>query len=129
MSEHDEQVALFEWAILHTVQYPELEAMFAIPNGAYTFRKLDRNGRWYSSVAKKLVREGLKKGVPDIFLAVPRGKYHGLFIELKFGQNRLTPEQIEWFKLLTWQGYRCVVCYGWQEASQVILDYLEKEEA
>ena len=34
-------------------------------------------------VMVELERNGLKKGVPDNFIAEPRGEYHGLFIELK----------------------------------------------
>ena len=33
MSEHDEQVALFEWAALREAEIPELALLFAIPNG------------------------------------------------------------------------------------------------
>ena len=61
-SEHEEQVALFEWAEWNKRQYPELELMFAIPNG----------GQRHVVVAKKLKDEGVKAGVPDIFLPVAR---------------------------------------------------------
>ena len=33
MSEHDDQCALFQWADMMAQQYPELDLMFAIPNG------------------------------------------------------------------------------------------------
>ena len=35
MSEHDEQVALFEWAAMNRSRIPELKLMFAIPNGGH----------------------------------------------------------------------------------------------
>ena len=69
MSEHDEQVALFQWAGYQLGACPELALMFAIPNG----------GDRHPAVAGKLRDEGVKAGVPDIFLPVPRGKYHGMF--------------------------------------------------
>ena len=31
---------------------------------------------------------GLTKGLPDLTLLVPSGKYHALFIELKIGKNK-----------------------------------------
>lgn len=56
MSEHDEQVALFEWAQVYSVEIPELKSMFAIPN---------QGGGGKSAIARgrKMVKEGLKSGV------------------------------------------------------------------
>ena len=71
--EHDEQGSLFQWAGIAVFKYPELNCMFAIPNGGL------RN----PVVARKLKAEGVKSGVSDIFLSVARGGYHGLYIEMK----------------------------------------------
>ena len=38
--------------------------------------------------------------MPDLFLPVGRGSYHGLFIELKYGKNKPTEKQTEWLKSL-----------------------------
>ena len=116
-SEHDEQVALFQWAALHQGRYPELGLLFAIPNG----------GKRDKLVAMQLQREGVKPGVPDLCLPVPSAGWHGLFIELKWGRNTTTDKQNEWLERLTEQGYLAVVCYGWQEAADVIRDYLGME--
>ena len=80
MSEHDEQSAIFEWAALMQGAYPELGLLFAIPNG----------GKRDKATAGKLKAEGVKAGVPDMCLPVSNGKYHGLFIELKVGENNPT---------------------------------------
>ena len=116
-SEHDEQVALLQWAALHAGRYPELGLLFAIPNG----------GKRDKLVAMQLQREGVKPGVPDLCLPVPSAGWHGLFIELKWGRNTTTDKQNEWLERLTEQGYLAVVCYGWQEAADVIRDYLGME--
>ena len=63
MSEHDEQVALFQWMRLHEAQYPELKFAFAIPNGTRTTPR----------VAARMKAEGVLKGVSDIFLPCARG--------------------------------------------------------
>ena len=34
MSEHAEQVAVIDWCFRHMSKYPELDLIFAIPNGA-----------------------------------------------------------------------------------------------
>jgi hypothetical protein len=67
--------------------------------------------------------------VPDIVLAVPRGKYHGLFIEMKkrIG-GRVAPEQSAWLKRLMAQGYACRVSLGWGDARETIMAYLKAEE-
>ena len=63
MSEHDDQVTLFEWAAVYAREEPRLELMFAIPNQGGKGQEAIKRG-------KKMVKEGLKKGVPDIFLPV-----------------------------------------------------------
>lgn len=114
MSEHNEQVALFHWAKLTQTQIPELAWLYAIPNG----------GKRHIRVAQKLKAEGVKPGVWDIDLPIPRGKYNGLKIEMKWGRNKLTENQVKWGKFYRQTGFRTAVCYSWMEAKYVILDYL-----
>lgn len=111
--EHEMQVSLFQWAAYNTVKYPELKLMFAVPNG----------GARNIVVARKLKAEGVKRGVPDIFLPVPRGTHAGLFIELKAGKNKPTLEQKEWAQGLMSMGYHVVLCYSWEEAVERIKTY------
>ncbi len=113
--EAEEQKALFEWAAAAKGKYPELDLLFHIPNGG------SRN----VIEASNLKRQGVKKGVPDLFLPVARGKYHGLFIELKWGKNKPSPEQKEWIRNIRKQNYAALVCYGWEEAAEVLKRYLE----
>ena len=117
VSEHLVQAALFDWAQRAAVTYPELELLFAIPNG----------GHRHLSVAKKLKKEGVRAGVPDIFLPVARSPYHGLFIEMKFKKNGPTKGQRLWLTNLSIQGYCCTLQRDWEEASQFIVSYLKGE--
>lgn len=79
--EHELQVRAIEYMRL---QYPELERrLFAIPNG----------GARNAYVGKKLKDEGVLAGVWDLFLAVPKGKWGGCFIETKWGRNGLSGSQ------------------------------------
>lgn len=114
-SEHDEQVALFDWAKLRKAGLPALDMMFAIPNG----------GLRHVAVAKKLKAEGVRSGVPDVALMCPRGKYHGMFIEMKVGENTTTVTQRDWLSRLSDAGYYCVICYSTEEAIGEIEWYLE----
>ena len=45
--------------------------------------------------ALTLKRMGLKNGVPDIFVSVPCGQYHGMYIEFKSAKGKLTTDQQE----------------------------------
>lgn len=113
-TEHDEQAALFEWAELAAIRDGRLSLLFAIPNG----------GHRHISVAVKLKAEGVKRGVPDICLPVPNEHYYGLWIELKAEKGKPTLEQNQWITALNEQGYRAVVCKGWNSAAQEIENYL-----
>ncbi len=116
--EADQQRKLFQWTTFIRTKYPEIELMFHIPNGG-SRNKLE---------AANLQKQGVKAGVPDLFLPVSRGGYHGLFIELKYGKNKPTEKQTEWLKNLNEQGYAVAVCYGCDEASKKILKYLKLGE-
>jgi hypothetical protein len=116
LSEHAEQVAIFEWAKLNMATYPQLENLFAIPNG----------GQREHRTGTMLKREGVKSGVPDMFLSHPCNGYHGLFIELKRRDSgKVSPTQTDWIDRLNKAGYLAKVAYGAKEAVKVILDYLE----
>ena len=112
--ESEHQTALFQWAKLMEGVYPELRHMFHVPNG----------GRRDRITAVRLKAEGVKPGVPDIMLPVPRGGYHGLWIELKVGGGKPSKEQREWQDYLNAAGYCALLCYGWQTAREEIELYL-----
>jgi len=117
--EHIEQVHVFRWAKTH----PELRFMLAIPNGGFR----------HKTTAARLKAEGVKAGVPDIALLIARRGYHGLLIELKTKANkilkvakgRLSDSQKAYLEELNKQGYKTAVCYGADEAIQVIKEYMD----
>lgn len=115
-SEDSEQMALMCWAALNFNLYPELERLFHIANGGF------RNKR----EAGKLKAMGVKKGVPDLCLPVRRGDFSGLWVELKkLKKGKVSEEQNDWIAFLRQQGYGAIVCYGWINARDVIVSYLE----
>lgn len=116
--EGEEQARLFNWAQMVSGRYPELRLLFHIPNG----------GGRSKAEAGRFKMEGVKAGVPDLFLPVARGQWHGLFIEMKRrAGGRVSPEQKAWIDELRAQGYQAIVACGWEEASEMLLDYLERE--
>jgi hypothetical protein len=114
-TEEAHQTALFAWAAIEAQRHPELRHLFAIPNG----------GKRDKITAAKLKAQGVKAGVPDMFLPVPRGEYHGLFIELKKIGKKAEPDQLTWMTALKKQGYGAMVCEGWEQAAKMLMMYLE----
>lgn len=112
-TEDTEQAHIFAWA---RGKYPELDLMHHIPNG----------GKRTKSEAARFKAQGVKAGVPDIFLPCARGGYHGLYIELKRTKGgKISAAQKEWIDALRGQDYKVIVCYGFDEAREVIINYLE----
>ena len=119
-SESVEQSTLFKWAAMNAGSHPELRLMFHIPNG----------GSRGKVEAARFKADGVKAGVPDIFLPVARGKYHGIFIEMKRKKGgRISEAQKAWISALQKQGYLAAVCYGWEDAADAILGYLSEKGA
>ena len=78
-----------------------------------------------NSNAKHLKQQGVKSGVPDLCLPVPRGQYHGLYIEMKTESGHTSDEQEWWGERLQAHGYVWRVCHGWQAAVAVLEWYLQ----
>lgn len=109
-SEHAIQKAYFDWAKLH----PEARRAYAIPNG----------GMRNKIVAAKLKAEGVRKGVLDVHLPIPRGGCAGCWIEFKAGSNTLTPEQKEEAERLANDGFCVLACWDAETAIRWTTAYL-----
>lgn len=117
--EEIEQTELFRWAAWQQHAVPELALLHAIPNG----------GKRSVTEAKRLKAQGVKTGVSDVFLPVARGGFHGLYIEMKRQQGgRLSEEQRWWLNAVREQGYAAYMCCGWNEAAEVITEYIKNEK-
>jgi hypothetical protein len=113
-TEHQEQKDLFRWVSAVQSRYPHV-VPFAIPNG----------GDRHVAVGRKLKAEGVRPGVPDIFLPVPTEKYHGLFIEMKRRKgSSVSLAQKAWMDVLNRHGYKAVIAKGWEQGATAIVEYL-----
>ncbi|MCD8204979.1 MAG: VRR-NUC domain-containing protein [Coprobacillus sp.] len=112
--ESKHQQAVFKWTQYVRQKYPDLKLLFHIKNE-------DAMGAKQVAVDKAM---GVKKGVPDLFLPVPRGQYHGLFIEMKNETGRPSDAQKWWGQELKDQGYYWEVCHGWEKAVQTLEWYM-----
>lgn len=116
-TEEEEQIRLFQMVEEKLSEYPELSFLFHVPNGGHRSK----------ATAGRLKAAGVKAGVPDLFLPVPRGKYHGMVCELKVQGGRLTPDQRAWLETLTEFGYYAVVAFGADEALESLIAYLDED--
>jgi hypothetical protein len=120
-SEEQEQIHFFSLIDRQIAKYPELKFVFAIPNGG--FRK--------SFEAERLVRGGVKGGVPDVCFPQPRGGYVGWWGELK-RQNGVpsdvSPKQREWLEWLASQGWKTGWYKGGQEMFDSLMEYIKLQK-
>lgn len=117
MKEERLQYLLFRWKNYYRHQYPVLERLHAIPNGMHAKSAMH---------AARQVSLGLKKGVYDIFLPKKKGKWCGLYIELKVGKNKPSDEQIAWGKMLE-KEYVMKVHWTLEDTVEEICKYLDIE--
>jgi hypothetical protein len=110
-TEQKVQETVIKWLLL---QYPH--ALYCASAGGM---------RTSQGTAIKMKRAGYVKGFPDLFIYEPRGKYHGLAIELKREKGgQVSPEQNEWRNALESRGYCAYICRGFEEAREKIEWYL-----
>ena len=115
-----EQRQVIEWSEWNIIKYPELKWLHHCPNGG-------KRNAWEAAKFKRL---GVKPGVSDLCLPYPRGKYCGLYIEMKAGNNKLQETQKEFLKDMAEAGHFVVTCYSSNIAIEVLEEYcnLEKNE-
>lgn len=96
------------------------ELLFSIPNGAV----LAGGARERAIQANILKAEGMRPGVPDLFLAVTEGFNCGLFIEMKKPDGTTSPAQDYMSGILTGRSYKCAVCRSLEEFQKLVTAYL-----
>jgi hypothetical protein len=92
--------------------------IWATPNG----------GSRHLFEAMRLKREGVVSGVPDLIIAEPTGKYHGLFIEMKSDKGKLQDSQREMIGKLTERGYRCDIAYSLDDFMCIVKNYFNADK-
>jgi len=86
-----------------------------------------KNESKQSAIAgSRMKAQGVRKGCADYLLLVPRGKSHGLALELKAPGKKPSPEQKEWLALVSGQGYYVAVCDSLPTAMDCIQSYLRQ---
>lgn len=113
-SEDTEQINVIQWAGWNMNRYPELKWLHHCPNGGSRNR----------NEAVKFKQMGVRAGVSDLCLPYPKGMYCGLYIEMKYGDNRLQDTQKEFLEDMAEVGHFVVTCYSAEEAVRILEEYL-----
>lgn len=122
LSEHAEQCLIFQWWNLWASSKgldPRL--LVAVPN-AQKFMSKARN--IYAAYASAKA-EGLRDGYPDLILDLATDVFHGMRIELKAKDGKISPEQREYADLLRRQDYNVITAFGADEAIRALTVYCE----
>lgn len=116
-SEHYEQCLVIRYCDIKKIP------IFAIPNANALS---SQNKQMAIRNMAKMKKEGLRKGIPDLFIPVAKNGYHGLFIEMKRVKGSTTSkEQKEWIEKLNNNGYKAIICKGSQVAISEIENYFK----
>lgn len=117
-TESQEQQMLMQWINFAINRYPALGLIYHIPNE----RKCSQRQ------GGKLKKEGVRAGVPDLCLPVANKNHNALYIEMKRKKgNKPTTNQLFWITKLNEYGNYATVCYGADQAIDVIKKYLNNE--
>lgn len=114
-TEDGAQLALMCWCSLNFERYPELKWLHHSPNG----------GSRHKAEASKFKAMGMKPGFPDLVLLIKRGAFSGLLIELKVKNRKASDKQLNWAEHLRANGFGYKLCYGWEDARDCLISYLE----
>lgn len=91
-------------------------ALFHVPNG----------GRRNPKEAARFKAMGVRAGVPDLMLLLPRHGYSYLAIELKYGKNTQTQAQKDYERRINANGGVYVVVRSIEEFVETIENYLNQ---
>lgn len=114
-SEHHIQTRFMVMCVDHEFEYPDLRFIFAVPNGGMRQRQ----------TAIILKDEGVKRGVPDVCLPIPRGGFHGWWCEFKYSRNKPSEVQEDFIAFLRLQGFYVLVSWSASEAIKDLIAYLD----
>lgn len=110
--EHELQVACVKW---FKETYPFFSmALFSIPNG----------GSRHILEAINLKKEGMTKGVADLFLAIPNKENHGVFIEMKAAKGKPSEEQKQFLALMHKLNYKVAIVRTFQTFVKIVQEQL-----
>lgn len=115
MTKRNEQICQINIMKWMAYQYPDAE------KHTYHFaneRKCSIKTGW------TLKKMGVKRGVSDLFVSIPRHGKNGLWLEIKVNRNNPTPEQKEFMEKQFKNGFAVACCWEFESVKKIIDNYL-----
>ena len=112
------QVGVMEWIRANEEEHPVLKVAFHTPNSFFGTN---------FAVVMWLKKLGMRKGVYDIIIPISKNGYSSLWIEIKKGKGKLTPEQKMFSELINKYSdipTKFEIYYDSQSCIESIKDYL-----
>ena len=78
--------------------------------------------------AYRMKQEGVRAGASDLFIPEPMGHYHGLWIEMKHDNGRVTKHQREFINAMVERGYMARICNSFDNFVFVVNNYFNMKE-
>ncbi len=114
-SEHQLQAAVISW-------WGHVCASYGLP--PFTLAAIPNGGARDAITGARLKAEGVRPGMPDLCLMAARGAYHGLYLEMKTGDNQPSEKQTQILNYLDGAGYKTAVHWDSNKAIDAIKEYL-----
>lgn len=116
---HDNEEARIQTEFFNQVPlfFPTLpdRLLFAVPNG----------GSRHKIEAANMKRQGVKRGIADVILQVPKKGYASLCLEFKTPTGKQSDEQKEYQRQVEMAGSKYVVVRSVQQAIKTMTEYLK----
>jgi len=118
MNHHEEnlQASCVLW---FRMQYPNYVLYSSLNGAMLNGTPLQRAKTW-----NRLKKQGALEGVSDLFLMCARSGFNGLQIEMKFGKNKQSQEQIKFQQNCIKENYKYILCYNFDDFQKEIESYL-----
>lgn len=113
-TEHQIQSAFFRHVFGKQAEDKRYKMIHAVPNGGL------RSAR----TGAIMKREGVRKGIFDVYVMIPEKGFAGLVIETKKKGESLTPQQEEYLELYKEFGYLTAVCDNLRDMIDTLEEYL-----
>lgn len=116
---HDNEEARIQTEFFRQVPlfFPNLpdRLLFAVPNG----------GSRHKLEAANMKRQGVKRGVADVILQIPKKGYASLCLEFKTSTGKQSDEQKEYQRQVEYAGSKYVIVRSVEQAIRVMRQYLD----
>jgi len=101
---------------------------YRYPQYRKRYLRIEVGGQRTKKTQGILKAEGCKAGVSDIFIALPKGGYAGLWLEVKVEKGRLSVLQKEFHEEMK-DDYQCVTAYGLHDCKALIESYMQLDSS